>query len=574
MKKINITITDYNKPLLAHMRKTGNFLPAYCGGRGSCGRCRVRFLHDMPEATPEDQTIFTPREIEEGWRLACMAYVEGDIDLLIEDCKEEEIQAADVPGTGGAPETGGVPGTGVDPGPEGVPETGDDSGPEGVPGTGDDPGPESVPGPEDAPVPEGVPEGNGRPEGVVNKGSAGAGGGRRERSDALAVDIGTTTIAVSLVDVFRKRIITTITGINHQRSYGTDVLTRIDAANRGEGEELRRLVVSDLDSMCSTLGAGRDIYKLTIPVYITGNTTMQHLLQGLSCEGLGTWPFTPVDISMHPYRNMTILPGISTYVGADIVSGILACGMDQREEISLLVDLGTNGEMAIGNRHRILVASTAAGPAFEGGNISCGMAGIPGAIDTVTIADGKARFTTIGGEKPAGLCGTGVLETIHELVREGIVDETGLLSEPYFDEGFPLAPETAPGILFTGRDIREVQLAKSAIRAGIEILLHSCGMDGDQVDRLYLAGGFGQRINTDKAIGIGMIPGEMKGRITAAGNTALYGTAMLAMNPSLAERFAHIIGISKEIQLANHKMFPDLYMEHMFFDQEELLAGQ
>ena len=184
----------------------------------------------------------------------------------------------------------------------------------------------------------------------------------------------------------------------------------------------------------------------------------------------------------------TLLPGISTYVGADIAAGIYSCGMASQEETSLLIDLGTNGEMAIGNKDRILVTSTAAGPAFEGGNISWGMGSVQGAVCSVQIEDGKASCRTIGEQPPLGLCGTGVVETAAELVRSGLVDETGLLDEEY-EDGFCLG-ETPAGekILFTQKDVREIQLAKSAVRAGLETLLLRYGTDAAGIHKVYLAG--------------------------------------------------------------------------------------
>lgn len=492
MKKITITVNDKKNSLLTQLRGEGHILAACCGGRGTCGKCRVRFLYGAPEANDEEKGLLSPEALKDGWRLACQTYVKGIFELEIEDCPEDDIAAAD-----------------------------SFQGGEGV--------------------------------NIIEI--------EGQRTCVLAVDLGTTTIAASLIDITHQDTLRTLTSINHQRAFGADVLSRIDAANRGEGPKLQEIVLKDISALCGRLGIGDDVEELSIPVFISGNTTMEHLLQGLSCKTLGIFPFTPVDISLHQYKNMTILPGISTYVGADIVSGIVACGIDQKKEISILVDLGTNGEMIIGNKDRILAASTAAGPAFEGGNISCGVAGVPGAIDTVVIEDGKTQITTIGRAAPVGICGTGALETVYELVKEEIVDETGRLDEDYFKEGFPLAP----GITFTAKDIRELQLAKSAIRCGIEILLISYGIRYDQVDRLYLAGGFGQKINCEKAVGIGMIPEELKDRITAVGNSSLEGANMLAKDPSLEKRFLRIAGISEEVTLSNHELFNDLYMEHMFF---------
>ena len=374
----------------------------------------------------------------------------------------------------------------------------------------------------------------------------------------VAIDIGTTTIAAALVDAGSGQVLDTVTCVNHQRAFGADVISRIQASNDGKKEELQQLVCTDLRNLITDLGEDPE----TIPVVIAGNTTMQHLLLGLSCETLGVAPFTPVDISLHEVKNQLLLPGISTYVGADIVAGIVATGMDQSEEVCLLIDMGTNGEMAIGNKDKIMVASTAAGPAFEGGNISCGVAGIPGAISRVTITDGTAQCETIGGKEPVGLCGTGVLEVMYELLKEEIVDETGLMDDEYVDDGFPLAGD----IVFTDRDIREVQLAKSAIRAGAETLIKEFGVTYDGISKLYLAGGFGQKIDLEKAAGIGILPPELIDRTEAAGNTSLQGAVMAAQDDSVRDRYLRAVAVSEEVSLSESTLFNDLYVQHMFFE--------
>ena len=238
--------------------------------------------------------------------------------------------------------------------------------------------------------------------------------------------------------------------------------------------------------------------------------------------------------------------------------------MDRSEEVCILVDLGTNGEIAIGNRDRILCASTAAGPAFEGGNISCGMAGIPGAISSVTIEDGKVFLKTIDDAPPAGLCGTGVLETMYELLKEEIVDETGCMEDEWIDDGFPLAE----GIVFTAKDVRELQLAKSAVRAGMEVLLRSFGAGWSEIGRLFIAGGFGQKINMEKAVGIGLLPEELQGRMEPVGNSSLAGAVMAARDPAVIDRMVRAAQMAQEIPLAESPLFSDLYMEHMFFPEQ------
>ncbi len=493
--RIRIENTVEGTSILQALQAQGEYILAPCGGNGTCGKCRVRFVQDPPAPSQADRKVLTEAEIAAGVRLACRtAAVKGAV-IEIEAGDEKQMDVASGFVLNGAP--GRIPG-------QKEPEEG----------------------------------------GTIT----------------AAVDIGTTTIAMSAVEIGSGRILGTSTGINHQRSWGADVISRMEASNQGKGGLLQKSIRADLDLLREKLGLAQDTRMV-----ISGNSTMEHLLQGLSCKTLGAAPYTPVDISLHEYENMTILPGISTFVGADIVSGIVACGIDQSEEICILVDLGTNGEMAIGNRDRIISASTAAGPAFEGGNISCGVAGIPGAVSSVEITDGNARVQTIGNLPPVGLCGTGVLETVYELLKEELVDETGLLDDKYFDDGFPVAE----GIVFTNKDVREVQLAKSAVRAGLEVLLEEYGADYDQIGKLYIAGGFGQKINLEKAVGIGLLPEELLDRMVPVGNSSLAGAVMAACDPSVLERMRAVGENAEETALAENPLFSDLYMDNIFFPEQD-----
>lgn len=487
---ITLNTKQYNENLLDLLRYQESYIPAYCGGKGICGKCKVRFMKNAPEPTENERTFFSEEELENGWRLACESEVNGKIELELSFYDEESMEI----------ETGFY---------GSIVRQYDDE----------------------------------------------------NNTELVAVDIGTTTIAAAKIDKNTKKVIKTVTSVNNQRMFGADVISRIEAANNGRGEQLQGLILNDIEKLFRKL----EISKEDTKVIISGNTTMEHLLQGYSCKTLGIAPYETVDISLHEYENMTILPGISTFVGADIVSGIIATGMNQSDSISILVDVGTNGEMSIGNKDRILVASTAAGPAFEGGNIAHGMAGIKGAIDTVTIDDGEASITTIGGGKPIGICGSGVLEVTYELLKNELIDETGLLEDEYFDAGFPLSTD----VTFTGKDIREVQLAKSAIRTGIEILIKEYGITYKEIDKLYLAGGFGQHINIKKAVGIGLLPKELEEKVVAVGNTSLAGAVLYATNSSLGLQFEAVAKTAKEISLAENRAFNDLYMEYMFFPEPE-----
>lgn len=484
-----------------------------CGGRGTCGKCRIRVLEGEQPVTKSDKDFFDEEELKQGYRLACQAYpVE---DLTIQFCGErgesfEVLSKLTTAVTEHAPEAM-------------------------------------------APY-------------------------------VIAIDIGTTTLAVSLVDSKTGQALQVHTAMNRQRSLGADVIARIQASCEGRGEELQRLIREDLLAGIEAVMAQAEVSESEIgQIAIAGNTTMGHLLMGLSCETLGVSPFTPVDISMRRLsfgevfgtENYSIpvllLPGISTYVGADITAGMLSLGFAKNEETALFIDLGTNGEMAIGNKDRILVTSTAAGPAFEGGNISCGIGSVTGAISDVVIEEvndrTNVRLQTIGNAAAAGICGTGAIAIVSELLQKEWLDETGLLDEEYFEEGFVLG-ENVQGeeISFTQKDVREMQLAKAAVRAGLETLLVHYGVDYEGVDKVYLAGGFGYKMNLDKAVGIGLLPQKLRDKVEAVGNSSLSGARDALLSASAMEAMEHICKVSQEINLSTDKEFNEFYMEHMMFE--------
>jgi len=333
---------------------------------------------------------------------------------------------------------------------------------------------------------------------------------------------------------------------------------------------------------------------------------MIHLLLGYSCETLGVYPFTPVNIAtVHtsyesllnlfsskeaskglerqiantPCSNenlafpVQIFPGISTYVGGDITAGLYAYAFDQREEIALLVDLGTNGEIAIGNKDKILVTSTAIGPAFEGGNISCGVGSIPGAICKVELGEEdsngvrKVHLETIQDGPPIGLCGTGIIDAVYELCKAEYIDDTGMFIDDYFDTGFLLtSDQDGRELCLTQKDIREIQLAKSAVRAGVETLLRKYGVGYDEVKHIFIGGGFGYKMDVEKAIGIGLLPKEWHGKIEAVGNCCLQGVRLGLSDEEVTNRTEMIVAKSTEVYLANDKDFNEFYMDHMYFD--------
>ncbi len=357
---------------------------------------------------------------------------------------------------------------------------------------------------------------------------------------AIAIDLGTTTLAGAIVADTGEEVETVglASCVNHQRYYGSDVILRIDSAgDRAKARDMQKLVLEDIALLIKELLLGGTVEipaKNLDGITISGNTTMLYLLSGRDVSWLGRYPYGPAPFGLgmeqldagelledYEGAQLMSMPGISGFVGADIVSGLYYLISSGRNVAnSLFVDLGTNGEMAFFDGDRIRVTSTAAGPVFEAGGISCGTASVTGAICHVEVyRDGpevKCRYETIGDKPPIGICGTGVMELVSELVREGIVDETGLLPENYFREGFPVTADGA--IRLTQKDIRNVQLGKAAICTGMKALL-----DGKTPDTIYLAGGFGSRIDIGRIRNLKMFPEDFDGKIVAVGNTSLKG---------------------------------------------------
>lgn len=383
---------------------------------------------------------------------------------------------------------------------------------------------------------------------------------------AVCIDIGTTTVAFELIA--QQGTLKKNKTINPQRRFGMDVLSRIDAANRGRGEELASLIRYTLINGYRMLTGDFDDADKII---IAGNTTMVHLLMGYSCDALGKYPFkseylgtlkTTFDRLTRSNSKpvpVVVYGGISAFVGGDIVSGLYMCDFDNSDTVNMFIDLGTNGEMAVGDSKKITVTSTAAGPAFEGGRISCGVGSVDGAVCGVDLS--SRTLKTINGKPPVGLCGTGIIELVSELLDKNIIDGTGLMSEEYFTNGYRVAED----IFFNQQDIRQVQMAKSAVRAGIETLVKRAGVGLEDIDTVYLAGGFGYGLSVEKACRIGILPKEFLGKTKVIGNSSLGGCAKYCSNTDADRRIEHIKSISEEISLGNLLEFQKLYIEYMNF---------
>ncbi|MCR5000463.1 MAG: ASKHA domain-containing protein [Lachnospiraceae bacterium] len=347
-----------------------------------------------------------------------------------------------------------------------------------------------------------------------------------------AFDLGTTTIAAKLID--EGRIAHTLSRRNSQCSFGADVISRSEASTGGKKAELAACLKRDIDEMISAFPYDPDY------LVMAGNTTIIHLLMEYPLDKMVNYPFIPHYTGWHKFSYTTgngisydciILPNISAYIGGDIVSGLYSLDFGKRDDVNLFVDLGTNGEMAIGNRDSILTASAAAGPAFEGTHINVA---------------------------------TDVVKCMAWLKEYGIIDENGSLKDPYFETGYPY--ETEGGfVTISQRDIRDIQMAKSAIRAGISILMKKYGVTADEIGNLYLAGGMGHSLDMDSAASIGLIPPELKDKAVSVGNTSLAGCVKYGTLGRQDKEIEKILEASGEVILANENDFSDLYYEYMMF---------
>lgn len=418
----------------------------------------------------------------------------------------------------------------------------------------------------------------------------------------VAVDIGTTTVVAYLVDLNSEDQIDFQSALNDQKSYGADVVSRITyTIQQQDGlTQLHERIVSQISTMVQKLAKRNQISTDNIyDIFLVGNTTMMHLLAGLPPHNIAASPFTPVSTKKEAHHAKELgldinnaciaylLPSVSGYVGADIVAAILCSDMMESKEFSLLIDIGTNGEIALGNKEKIVCCSTAAGPAFEGAHIKNGIGGIAGAINTVRLENGKICYTTIGNKEPIGICGSGIVDILAVLLEVGIVDETGRImdkDEIETEDGQKLADrifeldgmlafiiadgtETKIGepIVITQKDVREIQLAKAAIAAGINILIKESGRTSDCITRLYLAGGFGSYIDKKNAIRIGLLPEEFQDKIIVLGNAAGTGAVMSLLSKKCYDDCDIIKNRTTYIELSTRPDFQDEYVNCMYF---------
>lgn len=381
-----------------------------------------------------------------------------------------------------------------------------------------------------------------------------------EEGYGLAVDIGTTTLALYFVELSTGRTVKTASCLNPQQAFGADVISRIvSASEHGAAvlcDAVRKAIINEAQTFLREYSLPR-LNKTTI----TGNTVMLHLFAGKDVSSFGYAPYTPLFLDTQTLTDdpicailgrVTLLPSVSSFVGADVVCGALVTELS--EKTALFVDLGTNGEIMLSHNGKLYSTSVAAGPAFEGADIECGKGGVSGAICKVS----EEGFSTVDGAAANGICGSGLIDAVAMLLRLGVIDETGA-----FDSGDRY--DITASVYLTQKDVRKFQLAKSAVRSGMEILLKRANLTSADVDALYVAGGMGYYIDKENGTQVGLFPPALKQKLQAVGNTAGLGAKRCLLSPAALRRAEEIAASAMTIDLSKDPDFTDAFAENMFF---------
>lgn len=405
---------------------------------------------------------------------------------------------------------------------------------------------------------------------------------------ALAFDVGTTTVVGFLLRGSSGEVLARSGVLNPQTAYGGDVISRIQyRIQNGIGplrDSIRRTLRRMTFELCELAGISPREIGCTA---LVGNTAMHHLLLGIDPTLLTRPPYMPACreairtaspdwLPVSEQGELRILPNIAGFVGADTAACLLTCAFDTLEPVSLMLDIGTNGELVLGNGKRRIACSTAAGPAFEGAGIFCGMRAAEGAIDGVSIRNGTLACRVIGGGEAKGICGSGLLDAVACMLELGMLRMSGRMDGSVGDPGLwteadgCLALRLADGVVLTQKDVRQLQLAKGAIRAGIELLSERYGIAAEQIERVYLAGAFGNDMSPDSACAIGLIPPSLRDRILPIGNAAGRGACMSALSEENFRRGCALADATEFLELAALPDFQDRYVDSLPFGEEDM----
>lgn len=507
--------------LLEVLRLGGVFMENPCNGKGTCGKCRVKVCSgSLSPVSETERRHLKPEEIAAGWRLSCAAAVAGDceIELAHREKKHEILTGGYVP----AFEKDSLTGYGV------------------------------------------------------------------------AVDIGTTTVALSLVDLSDGRELAHAAAVNAQKQYGLDVLTRITYEyEKGETaiSQLQKAIVGSLNELLEQLCREAKIHREKIEeIVVAANCCMTHMLLGVDARSMGRAPYAPEflearecpasEIGLQAGKNTWLycLPQVSAYIGGDIVAGAEVCRLEQEPGNVLFIDIGTNGEIILASGGKLLSCSCAAGPALEGMNISCGMRAAEGAVEDVHIREAGVVLETIGNIPPEGLCGSGILAAVRELIKCGYLKKTGafvqLASQPE-PEILRLSGTKReavlcrnPEIIVTQEDVRQVQLAKGAILSGFLVLLQAAGITMEQLDKVLIAGQFGSHLPAESLIGTGLLPSEVKDKIQYVGNSAKTGAYLALLSREKRRSMEALAKKIDYVELAQTKDYDRVFAAAMTFPKQ------
>jgi uncharacterized 2Fe-2S/4Fe-4S cluster protein (DUF4445 family) len=605
MQEIKVTLQEFSKSVYALpgtelfecISRAGVLIRTPCGGKGTCGKCAVQVVAGKVQPTSSCKSFFSEDEITAGWRLACCAKITEDITISIptstlyesdtvavvnskrqsrnfdnEECRDgvcAPIKKLEIELT---PATLENPISDLD-------------------NLFSKTGIKNVPVNILKQLPKLLRENNHKlnvvcsKENIISIESPGS-----LSCYALAIDIGTTTVAAGLINLNTGKLIAGKGTLNPQVKYGEDILSRIAA--QSESESVQNEMAAVISDACNEL-----IYELIkdgeiepshiYGAVIAGNTAMQMIFCGIPVKALGEIPFVPpfvrnmkftaseLNLNMHPNAEIIMMPLLGGFVGGDITAGIIASEMieDKNNEVILFVDVGTNGEIVLKKGDKLYASAAAAGPAFEGAGISNGMRAGKGAIEKVVIRENKVRYNVIGNIEPKGICGTALIDIASEMLKNNLLDETGRIKteEEYLSEdgvaslakhltldneepAFRLPQEKESTIVIKQKDIRNLQLASGAIRATTNILMKKAGVNPEDIDKLYIAGGFGNFIRQSNAKRIGLIPNLPDEKIFFIGNSSLLGAEMVMIKEAKlddainAAELVEVIDVSLDIE--------------------------
>jgi len=606
-----------NSTLMEAAEKAGIYINTLCGGKGVCGRCRVQVTSGNVRADKHSIGFLSREELKEGYVLACQTKVGGDLEVVVPP--ESRLEAEQIMVEGGVvdysqPEKIFVSRVPSDPLSLFEPLV------QKVYLELEPPSKEDNIADSDRVIRElrkkteyesferslrclqGLAAKLRGNDWKVTATIAKRGDRWRiaqieprdtsERNYGLAIDVGTTTVVAQLVHLKSGNVLGVTGTHNLQAHYGEDVISRmIFACNREQGlNTLQEAIVKAINNLIRTLAdeKGIDIEEITA-IVAAGNTTMSHLLLGLIPCSIRLDPYVPtshffpqirareINIKINPQGILETIPNVASYVGGDIVAGVLACGIADTPATKALIDVGTNGEIALGNNDWMVCCSASAGPAFEGGGISCGMRATRGAIERINISDGKVSYHTIGRSKARGICGSGLIDCIYELVANRIIDQDGKFNlsaqnervvekdgEAQFIVAFSKETETGRDLTIRESDISNLIRSKGAVFAAIKSLADYVGLSFNDIDAFYVAGGFGSYLDIPKAIAIGLLPDIDRNKVRFVGNSSLMGARVALLSSHAFERTVKIASGMTNIELSNYLPFMDEYVAAMF----------